>query len=57
MASNADWHLILHEDGPIVDSAALVQMLQYEYGALKASKHLNDSIFDKIERVGVFWWV
>lgn len=54
VASHADRHLILHENRSVVDSAALVEMLEYENGALKACIYLDDTIFDEIERVGVF---
>lgn len=45
-------HIVLHEEGTMVDCGALVELLKHELVILKLSVGLNDALFDEIERVG-----
>ena len=51
VAPDAHGHLVLHEDRPMIDRAALVKLLEDEGTALELRVNLHDAVFHEVERV------
>ena len=48
LASQVDIHLILHEEGAMVDSRSLVQLFDHEFIVLELRVHFQDALLDKV---------
>ena len=51
--AHANLAAVLHEKGAIVDDTALEESLDDEFFLLKLSVHLNDTVLQEVELVGV----
>ena len=51
-AAQVNIHLVLHEEGSLVDGRTLVQLLNHELVVFKLGVGLHDAVLDEVERVG-----
>jgi len=51
-ATELDIHVILHEEGSMIDGGAFVQILQYVLILFKIRINLDFTIFYKVQRIG-----